>query len=60
MPAVISALFSAIYAALAKKDDYKSTLEDIFPAMADPQQIAASKNATDIFLGVSWNFFLFT
>lgn len=51
MPAVISAIFSAIYAALAKKDDYKSTLEDIFPAMTDPQQIGA--NATGIILGVS-------
>lgn len=60
MPAVISALFSAIYAALAKKDDYKSTLEEIFPAMTDPQQIAARTNASDIILGVSLNFFLFT
>ncbi|KAL5291951.1 RHCG family protein [Megaselia abdita] len=51
MPAVISAIFSAIYAALAKKDDYKSTLEDIFPAMADSQQIESSTNATEIILG---------
>lgn len=53
MPAVISAIFSAIYAALAKKDDYKSTLENIFPAMTDPQQIGASANTTGMILGVS-------
>lgn len=49
MPAVISALFSAIYAALAKKDDYKSTLEEIFPAMTE----ASRANASEIILGVS-------
>lgn len=58
MPAVISAIFSAIYAALAKKDDYKGTLDEIFPAMTDPQQIEAMNalsgtNATELFLGVS-------
>uniref|UniRef100_T1GA00 Ammonium transporter AmtB-like domain-containing protein n=1 Tax=Megaselia scalaris TaxID=36166 RepID=T1GA00_MEGSC len=56
MPAVISAIFSAIYAALAKKDDYKGTLDEIFPAMTDPQQIEAMNalsgtNATELFLG---------
>lgn len=53
MPAVISAIFSAIYAALAKKDDYKSTLEEIFPAMGDGKQLESGTNATEIILGVS-------
>lgn len=35
MPAILSAIFSAIYAALADKDNYKDSLTDIFPAMND-------------------------
>jgi len=33
MPALISAIASAIYASMATADDYQSELEDIFPAM---------------------------
>lgn len=33
MPAVISAIASAIYASMVTLDDYKSELQDIFPAM---------------------------
>ncbi|XP_064539342.1 ammonium transporter Rh type B [Drosophila montana] len=33
MPALISAIASAIYASLATADDYQSELQDIFPAM---------------------------
>jgi len=35
MPAIISAIFSAIYASLANKENYKDSLTDIFPAMND-------------------------
>lgn len=49
MPAVISAIFSAIYACLATKDNYKDTLEHIFPAMTDPADIPS--NSTEIILG---------
>ena len=33
MPALLSALFSAVYAAIATEDNYKSSLTTIFPAM---------------------------
>lgn len=33
MPAVLSALFSAIYATVATKETYFNSLEEIFPAM---------------------------
>lgn len=35
MPAILSAIFSAIYAALANKENYKDSLTEIFPAMSD-------------------------
>lgn len=35
MPAILSAICSAIYAALANKEDYKDSLTEIFPAMSD-------------------------
>lgn len=44
MPAILSAISSAIYAALAKKEDYKDSLTDIFPAM----DTAVSHNATTV------------
>lgn len=52
MPAIISAIFSAIYASLATQENYQESLIDIFPAMN-------AKNSSDIFqaketvLGVS-------
>jgi len=33
MPALISAIFSAIYASLATKEQYKDSITEIFPAM---------------------------
>ena len=48
MPAVISAIASAIYASLAKPEQYKSDLGDIFPAM-----LSQPNNETTIILGVS-------
>lgn len=33
VPAILSAIFSVIYALLANVDNYKGSLDDIFPAM---------------------------
>ncbi|XP_037807424.1 ammonium transporter Rh type B [Lucilia sericata] len=46
MPAVISAIASVIYASLAKPEQYKSDLGDIFPAM-----LSQPNNETTIILG---------
>lgn len=46
MPAVISAIFSAIYATLATADTYKDSLTDIFPGMA--WKNATNENGTII------------
>ncbi|CAD7082792.1 unnamed protein product [Hermetia illucens] len=48
MPAIISAIFSAIYACLATKENYKGTLEHIFPAMMNS---TLHSNSTEIVLG---------
>lgn len=49
MPAIISAIFSAIYAALANKENYKDSLTDIFPAMNDRNStVAMSHNGTSV------------
>jgi len=47
MPALISAVASAIYASMVTADDYQSELQDIFPAMA-----GSNSTATKI-MGVS-------
>lgn len=46
MPAILSALCSAIYAAMAGKEDYKDSLTSIFPAMD------AAHNGTASVVGV--------
>lgn len=44
MPAILSALFSALYAALANKDKYHNSLTDIFPAMSDANSTMAMEH----------------
>lgn len=57
MPAVLSALFSALYAWLAKKETYHDSLTDIFPAMSDVNStIALAHNGTVIGVG---SYFIF-
>lgn len=58
MPAILSALFSALYAALATKDSYKNSLGDIFPAMNDLNSTMALEHNGTVALGVCF-FFLF-
>lgn len=53
VPAIISALFSALYAALASVDNYKDSLGDIFPAMLPPNSTYALEHATPKILGVN-------
>ncbi len=45
MPAIVSAIFSAIYAALAKKENYAGSLTTTFPAM----DVATAHNGTSVF-----------
>lgn len=49
MPAILSAIASAIFAALVTRENYKSELSQIFPAMATAPE---NSNST-IILGVS-------
>lgn len=53
MPAIISAIFSAIYATLATADTYKGSLTDIFPGMA--WKNATNENGTIISSVSIWN-----
>lgn len=53
MPAILSALFSALYAALATKDSYKNSLGDVFPAMNDLNSTMAMEHNGTLVLGVS-------
>lgn len=49
MPAILSAIFSAIYAALANKENYKDSLTDIFPAMNEMNStMAMAHNGTSV------------
>lgn len=49
MPAILSAICSAIYAVLANKQNYKDSLTDIFPAMNEMNStIALSHNGTSV------------
>lgn len=50
MPAILSAIFSAIYASAATKDTYGNQLIDIFPAM---KQVGNKTQGLDYVIGVS-------
>lgn len=50
MPAVLSAIFSAIYATAASKETYGNQLEDIFPAM---KQVGNKTEHLEYVVGVS-------
>lgn len=53
MPAILSAIFSAYYASVASIDNYKDSLNDIFPAMNfKNSSYALERNATTI-IGVN-------
>lgn len=51
MPAVLSAIFSAIYAAAASKDTYGNQLVEIFPAM---KQVGNKTEGLEYVIGVSF------
>lgn len=53
MPAVISAIFSAIYASLASSDNYKDSLYDVFPAMNWKNSSYAYEHNSTIIVGVN-------
>lgn len=50
MPAILSAIFSGIYAAAASKETYGNQLVDIFPAM---KQVGNKTHDLDYVIGVS-------
>lgn len=52
MPAIISAIFSAIYASLATAENYKDSITDIFPAMNWKNSTFAMEHNTTIIIGV--------
>lgn len=53
VPAILSAIFSVIYASLAHVDNYKDSLGDIFPAMLPRDSpYALEHNSTTKIIGV--------
>lgn len=48
MPAIISAIFSAIYASLATAEQYKASITEIFPAMNGKNSSIAMEHNTAI------------
>lgn len=56
MPAILSAIFSVIYAWIASANNYKESLNDIFPAMNPRNSSYALEHRTSPIIGVS-NFF---
>lgn len=48
MPAIISAIFSAIYASLATTENYKDSITEIFPAMNWKNSTFAMEHNTTI------------
>lgn len=52
MPAILSAIFSIIFASTAAVDNYKDSLTDIFPAMY-PSNSAYAHEHNTIIVGVS-------
>lgn len=55
MPAILSGIFSAVYASLATKELYKNSLTDIFPAMSDANSTLAQEYE-NVVIGVSFFF----
>lgn len=53
MPAILSAIFSVFYASIASIDNYKDSLNDIFPAMNFRNSSYALEHNTTIIIGVS-------
>lgn len=53
MPAVMSAVFSAIYATMAREADYKDSLVTIFPAMENvTEAINGTMTSEEYVIGV--------
>lgn len=59
MPAILSAIFSVIYAWIASANNYKESLNDIFPAMNPRNSSYALEHRTSPIIGVSNFFFRF-
>lgn len=57
MPAILSAIFSVIFASTAAVDNYKDSLTDIFPAMYPRNSAYALEHNTSIIAGVSTRIF---
>lgn len=53
MPAILSAIFSAYYASVASIDNYKDSLNDIFPAMNFKNSSYALEHNTTTIIGVN-------
>lgn len=53
MPAILSAIFSIFYASIASIDNYKDSLNDIFPAMNWKNSSYALEHNTTTIVGVN-------
>lgn len=53
MPAILSAIFSIIYASIASTDNYKDSLNDIFPAMNWKNSSYSIEHSTPTIIGVN-------